>query len=141
MGSKTTTLEMIGILLHFLLVPKLMLKQHVVVVTDNMACFYAWENKCVKNDVSASIVVRGLHLIAALLECNIHVVHKKRCSNWESQLADRLTRLSTTTRNDARLVSSFGHKKWPVVLDSWMKDPNEDWNFALKLLQYVKSIL
>jgi hypothetical protein len=141
MGSKTTTLEMIGILLHFLLVPKLMLKQHVVVVTDNMACFYAWENKCAKNDVTASIIVQSLHLIATFLECNIHVVHKKRCSNWESQFVDLLTRLSTTTRNDARLVSSFGHESWPSVLDSWMKDPNEDWSLALELLQYVKSIL
>jgi hypothetical protein len=82
MGSKTTTLEMIGILIHILLVPSLLIKQNVVFVTDNLACVYGWENKCVKHDVCASIIVRAIHLISALLECNVFICHKKRCSDW-----------------------------------------------------------
>jgi hypothetical protein len=77
MGSKTTTLEMIGILLHILLLPSLLLRQNVVFVTDNLACVYGWENKCVKHDVCASIIVRAIHLISVFLECNVFICHKK----------------------------------------------------------------
>jgi hypothetical protein len=37
MGSKTTTLEMIGVLFHMVYFPHLFENQHVVVRTDNMA--------------------------------------------------------------------------------------------------------
>jgi hypothetical protein len=38
-GHKTTTLELIGVLLPFLLIPEQLINQHVVVKVDNVACF------------------------------------------------------------------------------------------------------
>jgi hypothetical protein len=140
MGSKTTSLEFIGILLHVLLMPQALRKQNVVFVTDNLSCVYGWENRCVKNDEFASIMIRGLQIITAFLECNVYICHKKRCSDWETQLVDRLTRQLTTTKNDKALVNSFGHS-WPSVLSDWLRDPKEDWGAATRILNYVINLI
>ena len=45
LGSKTTTLEFLGILVPFLVAPELMLNQNIVVKVDNIGCFFGWVNK------------------------------------------------------------------------------------------------
>ena len=44
-GSKTSTLEMVGIVLPFLLCPDFLLNQHVVFSTNNIGCYFGWLNK------------------------------------------------------------------------------------------------
>jgi hypothetical protein len=53
-GCKTATLEMVGALLPFLLIPQKLKNQHVVVKVDNMACMYSCENHYMKGDVSTA---------------------------------------------------------------------------------------
>ena len=136
LGSKTTTLEFAGIIIPFLLIPKLLCNQTVVVQVDNIACHFAWLNGS-STDVMASILVRCLVLISAKLGSLVHVVHHKRESSWESRVADRLSRSRTTSVWEKRLVDSFKYRTLPGRFREWMEDPVEDWNLPLELLNHV----
>jgi hypothetical protein len=66
-GSKTTTLEVIDMIMTFLSTPEKLMGKHVIFRIDNIVVFYGWKNKVVKNDVSATILIRAIHLIAFFL--------------------------------------------------------------------------
>jgi hypothetical protein len=94
-GSKTTTLEATGVLLPFLAMPQELCGKHLVFTVDNIAVFYGWENRAVKFDSSASIILLAVHLISAYLGCTVHVVHSlRRSTKWE-ELVDNQSRLSS----------------------------------------------
>ena len=65
-GSKTSTLEMVGIVLPFLLCPNFLHNQHVVFSTDNIGCYFGWLNMSVSGDITASTYSRE--------SCTSHVV-------------------------------------------------------------------
>jgi hypothetical protein len=69
-----------------------MKNQHLVFKTFNLACVFGWENKYIKCDVLASIVMRTIALIAAALGAELHVVHVPRGSSWENVLVDNLSK-------------------------------------------------
>jgi hypothetical protein len=139
MGAKTTTLEIIGILLHIVSFPEEMVGRQVVFKTDNMACYFGWENRYVKGDMMASMIIRAICLISAYLNCNVYVCHLPRMSNWEAEVADRLSRRSSMTQNDKDLILSFGKLNIPQSLVTWLSDPSEDWQLPIKLLNDVKK--
>jgi hypothetical protein len=138
-GHKTTTLELIGVVLPFLLIPEQLSNQHVVVRVDNIACFFGWENRSVNGDTCASILIRALHLISAFLGCMVHFQHLPRMSSWDARLADRLSRESTTTVEDKRLLDSFPKYQLPKSLRDWLLKPEEDFSLAERLLEEVES--
>ena len=140
-GDKSTTLEMIGVILPFLSIPKLLCNQHVVMGVDNIACIHGWENKSLKGEITASIVIRALHLISSLLGSVIHLRHVPRKSDWESNLVDRMSRKKSTSLDDRRLLASFCHLSPPPVLREWICDPSEDWSFPIRIMNFVKSLL
>ena len=137
-GDKSTTLEIVGVLMAFLSKPKIFKGKRVIVKVDNLGVVFGIESGRVKNDATAAVFIRALFLISAFLECEIHVEHMPRCSNFESDLVDRMSRLKTTTRNDEKLLKSFGNKSLPKVLTNWFSNPNHDWKLALLLLEYVE---
>ena len=141
LGDKTTTLEFLGILLPFLLVPESLKNQHVVVKVDNVGCYYGWLNRQVKGDKMASVLVRVLHLISAFLGCFIHIEHLPRNSSWDAMLVDRLSRSLTTTVMDRKLLASFVLPDLPDSLVSWMEDPSEDWVLPNRILAHVMSMV
>ena len=67
---------------------------------DNIACIHGWENKSLKGEITASIVIRALHLISSLLGSVIHLRHVPRKSDWESNLVDRMSRKKSTSLDD-----------------------------------------
>jgi len=141
-GSKTTTLEMVGLLLPFLTAPELVVGKHVILEVDNVALWHGWKDMGVKGDVSASIFIRALHLISSYLGCKIFVRHVARKSTFASNLADCLSRVSTTNRWQKRMLAeSLFAPPPPQVLLDWMQDPVEDWNFAMTLLVYVEQMI
>jgi hypothetical protein len=140
-GNKTATLEMIGVILPFLLIPNQLASQHVVLNVDNMACVYGYTNHYMKGDVCASIFIRALHLIAAFLGCALHVEHVPRRSTWESTTADNLSRQTTTGFLEEQMLNRFRNLQPPKVLLDWLDNPTEDWNLAKKLLNHIKSIV
>ena len=58
-GDKTSTLEVIGIIIPFLLMPRKLMNQNVVLLLDNISVVYSWENHSLKNDICASIFMRA----------------------------------------------------------------------------------
>jgi len=140
-GDKTTTLEFIGVVLPFLMIPNMLVNSHVIVKVDNIGCFYGWLNRQVHNDEIASIFVRTLHMIEALLGCKIHIEHLPRKETWEATVVDRMSRMKTTTEWDICLLKSFSHAKVPKCLTDWMKKPVEDWDLPFKLLESVEDSL
>ena len=138
-GDKSTTLELIGLLLPFILVPEKLRRQHVVMKVDNMACIFGWESRHVVEDRSASILLRCLRVISAYLETVVHVVHLPRVSSWESVMVDDMSRQKTTTEGQRDLLNSFGHLKLPAIFKEWLKNPVDDWNLPFKLLSIIKN--
>jgi hypothetical protein len=140
-GQKTTSLEFIGILLPFLLIPEKMTGKYIVVKVDNIACYFAWVNRQSAGDETASIFVRTLHLITELIKCDVHIEHLPRMSNWEAEIADRISRKSSTSRQDQNLLNSFNLREIPECLSEWLKNPVNDWSLCMKILESIIEIM
>ena len=139
-GDKSTTLELVGILLPLVLIPNQLRRQYVVMKVDNMACIFGWENRHIAEDRTASILIRCIHLISAYLETEIHMVHLPRVKSWESVMVDDMSRERTTTETQKDLLKSFSHLKLPEVFKEWLDSPTEDWNLPFRLLSIVKLV-
>ena len=137
LGCKTTTLEFAGILVPFLSYPELLTAQTVVVQVDNIGCHSAWKNGYARSDNMASILVRTLVLLSEFLNCKVIVNHHPRESSWEIKLADRLSRESSTTSQDRKLVQSFQRRNLPSVFSVWMENPSEDWDLPKKIMSVM----
>jgi hypothetical protein len=140
-GDKTTTLEMIGLLMPILLAPELFKKTNVVIKVDCFGTVFSMSNRMCKGDKSAAMFVRAAHLIAAYLECCLHVEHLPRMSDWGAEVADRLSRKSSTTVQDKRLVKAFINRDIPKCLEEWFNCPTTDWQLAIKLLEHVEKLV
>jgi hypothetical protein len=140
-GSKSTTLEFIGILIPFLLIPEKLSNQYIVIKVDNAGCFFGWLNRQVSGDETASIFVRALHLISCIIGSDIHIEHLPRVASWEAMVVDRMSRESTTTGQDRKLLASFKNRNLPKCLLDWFENPVEDWNLAVKIAEHVEQIV
>jgi hypothetical protein len=140
-GDKTTTLEMIGLLMPMLLVPELFKNSNVVMKVDCFGTVYSMTNRMCKGDKTAAIFVRAAHLISAYLECQLHIEQLPRMSDWGAEVADRLSRKCSTTVQDKKLLGAFKNRSIPPCLESWFKNPVNDWSLAVKLLEHVEKLV
>lgn len=138
-GDKTATLEQIGILLPLILIPEKLLNQHILFQTDNLACVFGHKNKLMKGDACASILIRAVHLISAVLGSVIHVEHIARCSSWESRMVDSMSRASTTGFLETHTLTRFTNLQLPVFFTDWISNPVENWDLAYSLLEHVRQ--
>jgi hypothetical protein len=138
-GSKTMTLEFLGLLIPFLEIPEKLVNQNLILSVDNMGCLHSFVSFHSNTDSCASVIIKAIHLISVLLGCKVHIIHVPRVSTWEAKMVDRMSRLSTTTSADKRLLDSFGVWEVPSALKHWMDNPCTDWSLALKLLSYVEN--
>lgn len=138
LGDKSTTLEMLGVLLPLVICPELLSNQELVFQVDNTAVYWGWEKRYLTGDNMASILLRCIQLISAKLGSMIHIKHLPRVSNWEASTVDRLSRESTTTRADRQLLSSFSYKL-PDPLLVWLANPSEDWSLPVKLCDTITN--
>jgi hypothetical protein len=122
-GSKTTTLEMIALLLPLLLVPEKLKNMHIRLFTENAGCVFGMKDGYVKNDDYASIFIRSAYLISAYLGSVLHVIHAPRRSSWETTTADNLSRESSSSFLENQICSRFKHLKPPGVLLQWLHNP------------------
>jgi hypothetical protein len=60
-------------------------------------------------------------------------------STPSAELADALTRSTTTQAVHMAEVEHAQPAAIPAILEDWFLNPNEDWNFPLALLSYVES--
>jgi len=140
-GDKTTTLEVLGLLMPFVLVPELLVNQHVSLKVDCYGTVFGMWNRYSKGDRSASVFIRAIYLVAAYLECTLHVDQLPRVSDWGAQVTDRLSRASTTTVQDSKLVKSFSLRRLPQCIYDWFEQPTVDWTLPVQILDHVKSIM
>jgi hypothetical protein len=140
-GCKSTTLEMIGVMLPLLTVPHLLRGRELCLYVDNIAVVYGWQNRGVKNDLSASVLIRALHIIAAFLGCHVHVLHLPRMSTPNARLADRLSRRQTTTQIDSRRIRQALKPSLPPALSRWLARPRPNWDLPDELLRDVQDRL
>jgi hypothetical protein len=138
-GDKTTCLEALGLLLPMLSFPDFYKNSTVITKVDCLGVVFGMWNKHSAGDKSASVLIRAAHLIAAFLECNIVVDHLPRKSDWDSEVADRLTRSSSMNSNDHRLLRACPPLRLPHCLVKWFKNPSADWRLASDLLMFVMN--
>ena len=138
-GSKTSTLEMVGLVIPFLIIPDKLKNKTVVMTTDNIGCVFGWENKAVKGDYTASILVRAMALMSVVLKCSVYVRHEKRKSSWEGCLADRLTRKDSTSEKDRELLKAIKSQPVPRFFREWMDNPTENMKIAEDCLDFILS--
>jgi hypothetical protein len=72
-GCKSTFLELVGLIQPLLTVPNIVQGRKVVFLVNNLAVVYGWQNGYVKNDLSASVLICAMQIIAAFLGCVAHV--------------------------------------------------------------------
>jgi len=140
-GCKSATLEVIALILPFLSIPAKLIGQKVLLLTDNMSVVFGWDSRKINHDKSASIFIRALHIIAFYLGCSVQIEHLPRVSTPSAVLADNLTRKSTTTDSVSRMVEGIVSYHVPSVLTDWLLQPTEDWDLAIRLLDYVKTLV
>jgi len=139
-GCKSSTLEAVGTLLPFLCCPEQIAGREIILLTDNESVIHGWDSRRVKKDVSASIILRAIHIISFYLGCTVTMRHLPRMSNDLAKLADQLSRSSTTGRKQLQAISGSSSLPIPVQLLNWLENPTEDWTLPIRLLSYVKSI-
>jgi hypothetical protein len=138
-GSKTATLEAIGVLLPFLTIPEELIGQHVIFEVDNIAVVYGWEKRGIKFDTSATTILTAIHLISGYLGATVHICHVPRRSNRWAELADNLSRKSSTTYQDKRMLTRARRSMVKGELLRWLETPREYTELPRKLLKELKS--
>ncbi len=90
-----------------------------------------------KVDDCASILIKSIYLISAYLACAVHVEHIPRRSDWESEIADNLSRERTTGFLENQLIAKRLKSNIPVALLEWLENAAEDWSLPEQLLDHV----
>jgi hypothetical protein len=134
-GSKTTLLEVIGVLLPFICIPEELRGKTLLCYVDNMAVVYGWQNGGIRFDESATIMIRAINLLASYLGVTLHVEHVPRRSNIGSVLVDNLSRKTTTTREDRFLLRNARRSAVAGVLLEWLEKPEENWDLPMMFLE------
>ena len=140
-GTKSGTLEAVGLILPFLSYPSELKNQHVLLQVDNLGVVYGWEKKYCKNDPETSLLLRTLHVIEAFLPCKIYVQHVKRCSDTMSRLADSLSRRSTTSHENLQAIERGVIHRPAGALAEWLDHPFLDWSLPEKIVSDIARII
>jgi hypothetical protein len=134
--DKTCTLAAIEVILLFLLIPEKLKNQHIICGVDCMGVVSSWENKKIKGDTCASILIKALHIIEAYLGSRIPVLHAPRRSNSVTESADNLSRERTTGILEKHMLIK-GNTVSPKVITDWLLNPVEDWTLVDRLVYHV----
>ncbi len=133
-GSKTTTLESVGLLLPFISFPELICGKFVKFHVDNIAVKYGWENGHVKFDEVATEILRCVHILASYLGTKVTVKHVPRMSVDLAELADKLSRKHCDSWAEPSLF-----KKPGTAIVTWLNNPAETKGLTQALLQELKT--
>jgi hypothetical protein len=140
-GTKSGTLETIGLLLPFISYPKDLVGKHILLQVDNTSLGYGWEKHYCKNDPETSLLLRALHVVESLLSCRIYVKYVRRRSNTMARLVDDLSRKSTTTAKTLQKTKNEQMYISGGALVEWLKNPVLDWTLPEKIVAEIKEKL
>jgi len=136
--DNTAVYEMVGLLLPMVILYRKLEHRQIVLMVDNEAIVWAWEKRHMKNDVIASILIRCLHLLEAYISCKIHVVHLPRISNDAAKTVDNLSRRSTTTSTDLKVLT-HNSNHLPEPLTKWLHHPSENWSLGTEIVNWMET--
>jgi len=138
-GCKSSTLEVIALILPFLCIPNTLKGRDVILLTDNESVVFGWLSRRIQHDITASLFIRALHIISTFLDCQVTIRHLPRMSTPSAILADQLTRGDTTQAAQLAAIASSPIHEPPDSLMEWLANPQEDWNLPMRLLDSVQS--
>ena len=135
-GSKSTTLEAIGMLLPFLTLPEKIKERHIVFKIDNLAVLFGWYSGFVRNDESASEVLKSVHYLSGALGTTVHVEHVDRVSNEMAELADELSSKDCSSKSRA-ILALRNAERYEVTgyITDWLKKSCGGHSLCRKLLK------
>ena len=115
--------------------------RHIVFIIDNMAVLFGWYSGYVRNDESASEVLKAVHYLSGIYGTIVQVEHVDRVSTEMAQLADELSR--KTGSSIERAVIALGKAEFKPVkscLIEWLKDPCGKMNLCQELVKEKKTV-
>ena len=86
-------------LLPFLAIPEQLAGRELVFHVDNSAVEVGWRKGVVKNEETATIVLRSIQFIASFLGARTCIFHVKRMSHEMATVADKLSRSGRLDRD------------------------------------------
>ena len=123
-GSKSTMLEAVGMLLPFVAFPERIRGKRLVFKIDNAAVLFGWASGYVKEDESASEVLKAVHYLSGVYGVVVIVQHVDRMSNDMASLADELSRKEVSRNWRAALALERAEfKKVSGPLLNWLSNP------------------
>ncbi len=131
-GRKSTTLELIGMLLPFIAFPERIAGKYIRFWIDNKAICYGWENGYVKFDNVASSILKWINLLACAIGTVVYVQHVPRLSNSMPSLADEYSRKQINT-----FLSSTPHAEFREcegIFPRWLENPSVTEDLQMPLL-------
>ena len=135
-GSKSTTLKAVGMLLPFLAFPDRVRGKNIVFKIDNMAVLFGWYNGYVKQDETASEVLKSVQYISSVLGTVVNVQHVDRVSDELAELADELSRRKQSKKPEAcKALESAEFREVRSFLTEWLADPCGGSKLCGKLLK------
>ena len=134
-GAKSTTLEMLAIILPLFHRISLIVNNTILIQTDNKAVYYAFRNGRSKIDPWASLILESIMFVANSLPCKIYVEHVPRCSTNLATMADHLSRSDKKGMKLTETLKISANSSWPPSILQWMSSPHIDYNLPSSLLQ------
>ena len=101
-GHKSTKLESIGMLLPLLVFPDKVAGRNIIFMIDNKAVLYGWYKGLVKNEYSATEVLKAVQCLASFLGVTVYVEHVPRMSDPLATMADKLSRKARISQAEQR---------------------------------------
>jgi len=139
-GCKSTTLESIGLLIPFVAFPEMVKGRHLKFRIDNAAVMYGWTKGRVKEDSTATEILKCAAYMAAYTGATIHVEHVGRVSNDMAELADELSRKKKTENwKMEKFVSEDKFREVSGYLKTWLENPLADKHLYKNLLKELKG--
>lgn len=141
-GSKSTTLESIGLLLPLVIFPEHVKGRSLLFMVDNNAVVYGWETGRVKEDQTATEVLKAVSYISAFLGCRIYVSHIDRISNEMATAADKLSRRTLVSRDEEYewLAGKEARGSCSNLL-TWLKNPVSGTSLCRIIIDQIKHVL
>ena len=123
-GSKSTTLEAVGMLLPFVAFPDKVRGRRIEFKIDNIAVMFGWTSGYVTEDETASEILKAVHYLSGANGTTVSVQHVDRVSNKMATLADELSRKEVSDcRRSAKALSEAEFRVTSGFLLEWLKNP------------------
>ena len=125
-GSKSTTLEAVGILIPLITFRDKVAGKQIIFKVDNIAVTWGWQKGYVKEDKTASEVLKAVRHLGGLLGTTIFIEHVGRMTNEMAILADQLSRREKAPEARERMaLEKAMYRPTQGFLLEWLQNPKK----------------